>query len=92
MYSVGEYLREQRENKGLPLKKVAAELDIDTSILSRVERSERTATKEMLPVLTNILDIDLREWEMRFIREQIQTQFGDMKYLKDALDEAVQEL
>lgn len=40
----------------------------------------------------NVLDIELRELEIRFIREQIQSQFGDMKYLKDALGEAVQEL
>lgn len=92
MNSFGEYLRNRREQLGLPLRKVAAELDIDTSILSKVERSERTATKEMLPVLSNDLDIDLRELEIRFIREQIQSQFGDMEYLKDALGEAVQEL
>jgi hypothetical protein len=71
---------------------VAAELDIDTSILSKVERHERNATKEMLPVLSNALDIELRDLEIRFIREQIRSQFGDMKYLKDALSEAVQEL
>ena len=92
MDSFGEYLRNRREELGLPLRKVAAELDIDTSILSKVERSERTATKEMLPVLSNVLDIDLRELEIRFIREQIQSQFGDMKYLKDALGEAVKGL
>lgn len=45
MDSFGEYLREQRENIGLPLRKVAAELDIDTSILSKIERNEREATK-----------------------------------------------
>lgn len=92
MDSFGEYLRNRREELGLPLRKVAAELDIDTSILSKVERHERTATKEMLPVLSNVLDIELRKLEIRFIREQIQSQFGDMKYLKDALSEAVQEL
>ena len=92
MDSFGELLRNRREDLGLPLRKVAAELDIDTSILSKIERNERTATKEMLPVLSTVLDIDLRELEIRFIREQIQSQFGDMKYLKDALSKAVQEL
>lgn len=48
----GEHLRIKPEELGLPFRKVAAELDIDTSILSQVERHERTATKEMLPVLS----------------------------------------
>ena len=51
MNTFGEYLRNRREQLGLPLRRVAAELDIDTSILSKIERSERTATKEMLPIL-----------------------------------------
>ena len=34
----GEFIRKQREKKLLPLRKVAAYLDIDTSTLSKVER------------------------------------------------------
>ena len=45
MNSFGEYLRDKREQAGLPLRKIAAELDIDTSVLSKIERGERTALK-----------------------------------------------
>ena len=45
MKSFGDYLRKAREDKGLPLRKVAAALDIDTSIMSKIERNERRATK-----------------------------------------------
>jgi cytoskeletal protein RodZ len=48
MNSFGEYLRNKLEQLGLPLKKVAAELDIDTSNLRKIERSERVSTKEMV--------------------------------------------
>ena len=73
MNSFGEYLRSRREELGLPLRKVAAELDIDTSILSKLDRSERNATKEMLPILSKVLDIGLKELEVKFIGEQIQS-------------------
>ena len=43
---VGELLREKREEKGLLLRHVSAEFDIDTAILSKIERSERKATKD----------------------------------------------
>ena len=56
MKSFGEYIRRVREERDLPLRKVAAALDIDTSILSKIERNERVATKEMIPILAEILD------------------------------------
>lgn len=88
----GEYLREQRENLGLPLRKVAAELDIDTSILSKIERNEREATKDMLPIFCKVLERDLKEVEVRFIIHSILTQFTGLKYLKDGLNEALKSL
>jgi len=39
MNSFGGYLRSRREPLGLLLRMVAAELDIDISILSKIERS-----------------------------------------------------
>ncbi|MCH8555029.1 MAG: helix-turn-helix domain-containing protein [Schleiferiaceae bacterium] len=56
MNSFGEYLRNRREQLGLLLRKVAAERDIDTSMLSKIERSERVATKEMIPIRAKILE------------------------------------
>ena len=67
MNSFGEYLRSRREQLGLPLRKVAAELDIDTSILSKIERNERVATKEMLSILSRTLDIPKKELQIEFI-------------------------
>lgn len=64
MNSFGEYLRNKREQQGLPLRKVAAELDIDTSILSKIERNERMATKEMLPTLSKTLEVQEKENEI----------------------------
>lgn len=92
MDSFGEYLREQRENKGLPLRKVAAELDIDTSILSKIERNEREATKDMLPIFSKVLERDLKEVEVKFIINSILTQFTGLKYLKDGLNETLKNL
>lgn len=92
MDSFGEYLREQRENKGLPLRKVAAELDIDTSILSKIERNEREATKEMLPIFSKVLERDLKEVEVKFIIHSLLTQFSDLKYLKEGLNETLKNL
>lgn len=71
MNSFGEYLRNRREELGLPLRKVAAELDIDTSILSKIERNERSATKEMIPVLAKSLETSEQELEIEFIKSSM---------------------
>ena len=56
--SFGEHIRKLREEKGLPLRKVAAELDIDPSTLSKIERGERIANKEMIPYLSSLFGED----------------------------------
>lgn len=92
MKQFGGYIRKIREEKGLPLRKVAAALDIDTSILSKIERNERTATKEMIPILSETLDKPEKEIEIQFIKSLVESELGDLKYLKQGLSEILKSL
>ena len=92
MNSFGEYLRNRREKLGLPLRKVAAELDIDTSILSKIERSERVATKEMLPTLAKTLDVQEKEIQIEFIQSTVLSELGDLEFLADGLKNVLKQL
>lgn len=89
MNSFGEYLRGRREQLGLPLRRVAAELDIDTSILSKIERNERIATKEMLPTLAKTLEVQEKEMEIEFIKAVILSDLGELTFLKSGLEETL---
>lgn len=89
MKSFGEYLRKIREEKELPLRKVAAALDIDTSILSKIERNERRATTEMLPLLAETLEKSEKEIQIEYIKSLVLTELGELKYLKDGLKEII---
>ena len=53
--SFGEYIRKLREENNLPIRKVAAILDVDPSTLSKIERGKRSANKDMLPILSELL-------------------------------------
>jgi transcriptional regulator with XRE-family HTH domain len=88
----GEYLRNRREQLGLPLRKVAAELDIDTSILSKIERNERVATKEMLPTLAKTLEVQDKEIQIEFIQSTVLSELGDLKFLADGLKNVLKKL
>ena len=92
MNSFGEYLRNRREQLGLPLRKVAAELDIDTSILSKIERSERDATKEMLPTLAKTLEIQDKEIQIEFIQSTVLSELGDLEFLADGLKNVLKKI
>ena len=92
MNSFGEYLRNRREQLGLPLRKVAAELDIDTSILSKIERSERMATKEMLPTLAKTLEVQEREIQIEFIQSTILSELGVLEFLTDGLKNVLKKI
>ncbi len=92
MKSFGEYIRRVREDKGLPLRKVAVAQDIDTSILSKIERNERRATTKMIPILAKFLDKSEKEVEIQFIHSAIITDFAELKYLKVGLKEILKSI
>jgi len=92
MKSFGEYIRKAREDKGLPLRKVAAALDIDTSILSKIERNERRATIEMIPILSATLDKTEKEIQIEFIKSVILTELGKLEHLKIGLKETLKSI
>lgn len=92
MNSFGEYLRNRREQLGLPLRKVAAELDIDTSILSKIERNERVATKEMLPTLAKTLEVQKKEIQIEFIQSTVLNELGNLEFLADGLKSVLKKI
>ncbi len=99
--TTGEILRESREKKGLLLRQVAALLEMDTAILSKVERGERKATREQILKLAGVLDLNSQELLIHYLSEKIAYELLDedvasqtlkvaeerVKYLKSHKDE-----
>lgn len=71
MATFGEKIRELRNKKNLPLRKVAAHLDIDPSTLSKIERAVRNATIDMLPIFSKVLEIDQKELKIDFLSDKV---------------------
>jgi len=88
----GGYVRKRREELGLPLRKVAAEPDIDTSILSKILLNERVATKEMLPVFSKALYIPFKEIQIEFIQSTVLSELGDLEFLTDELKNVLKKI
>ena len=80
--TVGEILRAKREEKGLLLRQVAALLEMDTAILSKIERSQRNINKEQVFKLADILGIEREELLIQYLSEKIAIELRD-EYLAD---------
>lgn len=70
-YSTGDIIRQLREGKQLPLRKIAALLDIDTSYYSKIERSKKKATKEQIHILEEFFEIEKNSLMIPYLSEKI---------------------
>jgi transcriptional regulator with XRE-family HTH domain len=88
METFGEYIRQLRIKAGLPLRKIAGQLDIDPSILGRIERDERKANKEVIAGIARIFNQSEQDLLHRFLSDRIAYQIieenADIKVLKVA--------
>ncbi len=77
MKTTGEIIRVKREKNGLLLRHVSAQLDIDTAILSKIERGERKATREQITRLADLLELDKETLLIQYLSEKILYEIED---------------
>ncbi|MFY7665903.1 helix-turn-helix domain-containing protein [Flavobacterium sp.] len=90
--NLGEFIRQLREQAEMPLRKLAALLDIDQSTLSKLERGERPVNRQILPMIAKTFELDEKELVVTFMSKQVAYQLADEKYAKDILIAAEEEL
>lgn len=83
--NLGDYIRQLREQAEMPLRKLAALLDIDQSTLSKLERGERPINRQMLPIIAKTFNVDEKELVIKFMSKQVAYQLAEEKYAKDIL-------
>jgi transcriptional regulator with XRE-family HTH domain len=86
--TIGQILREFRESKGLLLRQVAAALEMDTALLSKFERDERTPNKEQVVLFARYYDGDIDEMLLAWLSDKIVNEVQDEVFAKEALKAA----
>ena len=71
MDTIGILIRKLRLEKGYPLRKVAAFLDIDQAILSKMERGQRRISKEQVVKLAKFFDYSEKEMLVTYLSDRI---------------------
>lgn len=59
--SFGERIRKLREEQNLLLRELSAKLEIDASLLSKIETNNRIAKKELVEKFSKIFKVDYNE-------------------------------
>lgn len=57
----GKKIKILRENKQIPQRELASALQIDTATYYNIEKGDRRAKREQLPVLAELLEVDSKE-------------------------------
>ena len=82
----GERIRELRTKQNMLLRQLASQLDVDTSIISKVERGDRQLKKEQIPLLAEILKASSDELMTLWLADQIYAVVKDEKLANEAMD------
>ena len=88
MKGFGDTIRNLREEGELPLRVVAAYLDIDQAILSKIERGHRTARREQVVKLAEYFKINQNELLVSWLSDKLVYEVADEDVALKALQVA----
>lgn len=83
--SFGNRIKELRESKELLQRQLAASLEIDTPMFSKIERGERKAKREQVLKLARLLQTDENELLTVWLADQIYEIVKDEEIAEGAL-------
>lgn len=88
----GDRIRELRTKQKLLLRQVASKLDVDTSIVSKMEKGDRPIKKEQINILAEILKVNKDELLILWLADQLYDVVKDEKLANEALKLAEQKI
>lgn len=88
----GDRIKALRERQGLLQRQLAANLEIDSPMYSKIERGERRAKREQVVVLAKLLNSDEHELLTLWLAEQVLDLVKHEAVASSALKVAVKDL
>ncbi len=73
MNYLGQKIRELRESQNLLLRQVAAELEVDTALMSKIERGDRNASKQQVIEIAKYLKANEEELLTLWLADKIES-------------------
>ena len=67
----GEIIRDRRDTMNLSIREVASQINIDPSLLGKIERNERPPTNEQVELLADCLQLNLSDLKISILSDQV---------------------
>jgi HTH-type transcriptional regulator, competence development regulator len=90
--NLGKKIRSERERQNLLLRQVAAFLEIDTALISKVERGERKLSRTYVVKLAELFSIPEEELISLWLSDKIIDVIGEDNYAKQGLSIAMNQI
>ena len=92
MKDFGATIRELRKEKKMPLRVVSAYLDIDQAILSKIERGQLKASKELIAKLSVYFNVNEADLMLAWLSDNIMYEVKDEEFALEAIQLAEEKL
>lgn len=79
----GQKVRELREKKRLLLRQVAAHLEVDTALMSKIETGDRNASKDQIEKIAEILEVDQKELQKLWLSDKIYSAINELPHVAE---------
>jgi len=89
---LGKIIADYREANDLPLRKLAADLDMDQSTLSKIEKGGRQGNIEMLSIIAKLFNLDSQGLHIDILSDKIIEENKDYPFFKESLQMALNKL
>jgi len=89
---LGAIIKDYREANKLPLRKLAADFDVDQSTLSKIEKGDRKGSIEMIPIVSKLFNLDFRGLQIDILSDKLIEENIEYPLLEESLLEALNKL
>lgn len=87
----GDTVKKLREEKNLPLREVAEALQIDTSMLGKIEKNNRKPTKQLIERIANYFKVSDKDLMVAFLSDTVAYQIMDEEDLSKEVFKVAEE-
>jgi transcriptional regulator with XRE-family HTH domain len=77
----GQKIRELREKKNILLRQIAAHLEVDTALISKIEKGDRNPNKEQVIKIAEFLKVNADDLLTLWLADKVETAVADDKKL-----------
>lgn len=88
----GELIKRRRIEQKLALREVCSKIELDQSLLSKIERDKMIAPQRIIKSLSKALKLNYKELQIKYLSDKLFKEFKNVDFSLESLELAVKKL